>query len=180
MNTKYSVLFYIQQQRQLIMKISIKTFTPAILAVLISAPFSQASAVVDTKLSTLAVKTSIVEVNGVRDIEAGNYQRGIRKSEAALAKATIASLRKPLLDNLCVANIALKNMEQAKSYCNEAVNTGQASAISYNNRAVLHYMNGDYQASAEDLEVANELGAFSNLVKDNMYLVSKQNMLTQN
>lgn len=162
------------------MKISTKSFTPTILALLISAPFGQASAVVDTDLSTLAVKTSIAEVNGVRDIEAGNYQRGIRKSEAALAKASIASLRKPLLDNLCVANIALKNMTQAEHYCDQAVNTGQPSAISYNNRAVFHYMNEDYQASTQDLEVAKELGAFSSLVKTNMYVVSKQNMFTQN
>ncbi len=159
-------------------KTAIKTVSPAVLAMLMIMPVSQASAMDVTAGSQLMVKTSVVEVIGVREIEAGKFAHGIRKSKAALAKNSAISLRKPLLDNLCAANLAISNMEQANQYCNDAVNTGKASVISYNNRAVMHYVMGNFEASLEDLDEASNHGRFQNMVADNFKIVNKQNLLS--
>jgi len=162
------------------MKTAIKSFSPALLAMLMIMPVSQASATDATAGSQLKVKTSVAEVIGVREIESGKFELGIRKSEAALAKTSTSSLRKPLLDNLCVAHLAINNMQQANQYCQAAVNTGKASAISYNNRAVMHHILGNLEASIEDLEAASKLSFFQNMVAGNLKIVSQKNILSMN
>ncbi|MFT4994240.1 MAG: tetratricopeptide (TPR) repeat protein [Paraglaciecola sp.] len=151
-----------------IIKTVSKSFSPALLTMLMIMPVSQASATDATAGSRLMVKTSVAEVIGVREIEAGKFEQGIRKSKAALAKTSVASLRKPLLDNLCVAHLAIKDMEQANQYCQAAINTGKTSAISYNNRAVMYYVLGNIPASLKDLDAASSFGRLQNLVGRNM------------
>jgi tetratricopeptide (TPR) repeat protein len=162
------------------MKTAIKSFSPAVLAMMMMIPVSQASAIDAAAGSRLMVKTSVAEVIGVREIESGELEKGIRKSKAALAKTSTASLRKPFLDNLCVAHLATNDMEQANQYCNAAVNTGKASVISYNNRAVMHYVLGNLAASLEDLDTASELNKFQNMVGNNLMIINKQNLLSKN
>ena len=162
------------------MKTAIKSFSPALLAMLMIMPVSQASATDATAGSQLKVKTSVAEVIGVREIESGKFELGIRKSEAALAKTSTSSLRKPLLDNLCVAHLAINNMQQANQYCQAAVNTGKASAISYNNRAVMHYVLGNLEASLEDLDAASSFRRFQNMVAGNLKFVNQQIVNQQN
>jgi hypothetical protein len=162
------------------MKTAIKSFSPAVLAMLMIMPVSQALAADATAGSQLMVKTSVAEVIGVREIESGKFEQGIRKSKAGLAKTSTASLRKPLLDNLCVAHLAVKDMEQANQYCQAAINTGKASAISYNNRAVMHYVLGNLEASLEDLDAASKFGSFQNMVGRNLRIVNQQNILSKN
>ncbi|MFB1035762.1 MAG: hypothetical protein QMC38_10495 [Sinobacterium sp.] len=161
------------------MKTTIKSFSPAALAILIIMPISQVSAADITIGSQLIVKTSVAEVIGVREIESGKFEQGIRKSKAALAKTSALSLRRPLLDNLCVAHLAINDMEQANQYCQDAVNTGKASVISYNNRAVMHYVLGNVKASLEDLDAAHSQGRFQNMVATNLKIVNQQNILNK-
>ena len=162
------------------MKTAIKSYTPAILAMLMIIPASQASATDASVGSRLMVKTSIAEVIGVREIESGKFEQGIRKSKAVLAKTSVAFLRKPLLDNLCVAHLAIKDMEQANEYCHAAVNTGKVSAISYNNRAVMHYVLDNIEASLQDLDEASRFNRFQNMITNNMKIVNQQNILSKN
>jgi tetratricopeptide (TPR) repeat protein len=162
------------------MKTAIKSFSPAVLAMLMIVPVSQASATDATAGSRLIVKTSVAEVIGVREIESGKFEQGIRKSKAGLTRTSAASLRKPLLDNLCVAHLAIKDMEQAKQYCQAAIDTGKTSAISYNNRAVMHYVLGDFEASLEDLDAASSFGNFQEMVARNLSIVNQQNLLSKN
>ncbi|MFT6085610.1 MAG: hypothetical protein ACJAWT_000824 [Glaciecola sp.] len=162
------------------MKTAIKSISPAVLAMLMIMPLSQASATDGASGSRLMVKTSVAEVIGVREIEAGKFEQGIRKSKAGLAKTSIASLRKPLLDNLCVAYLAIEDMQKANEYCNAAVNTGKASVISYNNRAIMHYVLGNVDASLEDLDSAKTFSNFQNMVGRNQMIVNKQNILSKN
>ena len=75
------------------MKTVIKTFSPAVLAMLMILPASQASAMGATAGSQLIVKTSVAEVIGVREIETGNLELGILKSMSALAKSSTVTLR---------------------------------------------------------------------------------------
>jgi hypothetical protein len=162
------------------MKIAIKSFSPAVLAMLMIMPVSQASATDATAGSRLMVKTSVAEVIGVREIESGDFEQGIRKSKAGLAKTSMATLRKPLLDNLCVAHLAINDMVQANQYCQAAINTGETSAISYNNRAVMHYVLGNIEASLEDLDAASTFGNFQKIVARNLTIVDQQNLLSKN
>lgn len=162
------------------MKIAIKSLSSAVLAILVTIPASQASTIDITAGSRLLVKTSLAEVIGVREIESGKFEQGIRKSKAGLAKTSVSSLRQPLLDNLCVAHLAINDMQQASQFCHAAVNTGKGSAISYNNRAVMHYVSGNLAASLEDLDAASDFGNFQSLVEGNMRLVNKQNTLSKN
>jgi tetratricopeptide (TPR) repeat protein len=162
------------------MKTAIKSVSTAVLAMLIIMPLSQASATNVASGSRLLVKTSVAEVIGVREIEEGKFEQGIRKSKAGLAKTSIASLRKPLLDNLCVAYLAIEDMQQANEYCNAAVNTGKASVISYNNRAIMHYVLGNVDASLEDLDAAKTFSNFQNMVARNQMIVNQQNILSKN
>jgi microcompartment protein CcmL/EutN len=69
-------------------------------------------------------------------------------------------------------------MQQANQYCQAAVNTGKASAISYNNRAVMHYVLGNLEASLEDLDTASSFERFKNMVADNHKIVNQQNKLS--
>lgn len=156
--------------------------SPAVLgiAILLAAPISQASAYEMTTSAHLRLKTSVTEVNGVREIESGNFEKGIRKSIASLSKSSASTLRKPLLDNLCVAHIAINDLNKAQQYCDSAVNTGKPSAISYNNRAVLHYVVGNMQASAEDINVAEELANIKNITKHNGAIINQRSMISKN
>lgn len=159
------------------MKTTIKSFSPVILAALATImPASQVSATNTTLVSQLMVKTSVVDVLGVREIESGSFEKGIRRSKAGLAKTSAGSLRKPLLDNLCVAHLAIKDMEQASQYCHAAINAGKTSAISFNNRAVMHYVLGDVEASLDDLDAASKFGSFQNMVGRNLRIVSQQKL----
>jgi len=162
------------------MKSAIKSLSPAVLAVLMIMPASQVLATNLAAGSQLMVKTSVAEVIGVREIEAGKFEQGIRKSKAALAKTSVAPLRKPLLDNLCVAYLAIEDMQQANQYCNAAVNTGKASVISYNNRAMMHYVLGNLEASLEDLDAASRFSNFQSMVGRNLMIVNQKSMLGKN
>lgn len=162
------------------MKTAVKLFSPAVIGMLMIIPISQASATDTTAGSRLMVKTSLAEVIGVREIESGNFEQGIRKSKAGLTKTSTSSLRKPLLDNLCVAHLAINDMQQAKQYCNAAVNTGNASAISYNNRAVMHYVLGNLEASLEDLDTASHFASFQDMISGNLKIVAQQTILSKN
>jgi tetratricopeptide (TPR) repeat protein len=162
------------------MKAAIKLFTPAALAMLLVMPINQASATDANSSAKLRLKTSVTEVNGVREIETGNFEKGIRKSVASLNKSKAPAIRKPLLDNLCVAHISMNDMQQAQRYCDAAVNTSKPSAISYNNRAVMHFVAGNIQASLEDIDAANDLGNFKSLVRHNGVIINQHSMLSKN
>ncbi|MGB3727478.1 MAG: hypothetical protein WA981_17135 [Glaciecola sp.] len=162
------------------MKSTISALSTLCITVLFSISASDAYATNSIAKTKLSVKTSVVEVNGVREIEAGDYKAGIRKSKASLRKSSAASIRKPLLDNLCAAHIAIDDIQQATQYCNAAVSTGRPSSISYNNRAVMHYIAGNVQASIDDLETAQDLGMFNTVVSNNMLTISQHSMLSKN
>jgi tetratricopeptide (TPR) repeat protein len=162
------------------MKTAIKLLSPAALAMLLVVPINQVSATELASSTKLRLKTSVTEVNGVREIENGNFEKGIRKSLASLNKSSATPLRKSLLDNLCVAHIALNDLQQAEQYCNSAVSLGKPSAISYNNRAVMYFVLGDMQASLEDIDAANELASFKTIVKHNGAIINQQKFLTNN
>ena len=122
--------------------------------------------------TSLQLKTSVEDVNGVREIESGNYNAGIRKTEAALAKTTIDSRRAPLLNNLCVAHVASGNVASAASACDQAVKTANNKAIALNNRAIFKCANGEPAACHQDLKQANDLASHNRLISKNFALIA--------
>jgi hypothetical protein len=52
--------------------------------------------------------------------------------------------------------------------------------ISYNNRAVMHYVMGNFEASLEDLDKASSHGRFQSMVAGNLKIVKQQNTLSKN
>ena len=130
----------------------------------------------------LSMKTSIEDINGVRDVEAGNYQAGIRKLDAVLAKTSVTGNRLPILTNLCVAHVATGNLEQAESYCNQAVQISNktTNTIALNNRAVLRYLQDDPVGAAADLEAAKENARLTQLVNGNLSKLQRVTTLAKN
>ena len=127
----------------------------------------------------MQLKTSTEEVIGVREIEKGNYQDGIRKTQAALNLTTVSSQRAPLVNNLCVAHIALDNLSDAEQFCNESVNSNKAKTIALSNRAVFHFLNGDFEASRNDLMNAAKGTQYQALIVHNQKVLEQQALLAK-
>ncbi|MCU7555355.1 hypothetical protein OCL06_12230 [Alteromonas sp. ASW11-19] len=125
----------------------------------------------------LKLKTSIEDVNGVREIEAGEYVAGIRKTLAALNMSSAPSRRAPLLNNLCVAHIATGNLSTAQQSCNDAVASAAGSAIAYNNRAVYYCLADRADACHADLEKAQQLSKEHRLIRQNLNAVADSDLL---
>lgn len=139
-----------------------------------------ASASQSNSLANLQLKTSVQEVNGVREIEQGEYQRGIAKSQAALEKTTVPGLRAPILNNICVAQIALGETNQAKATCDAAVAAGGKNALAFNNRAILNYIQNDKKACVEDMQRAQALGRYNRIIQKNAEFIEQQDLLAKN
>ncbi len=148
-------------------KNQVRTFAAILLMALITSGGAHAS-------GTLQLKTSIEDVNGVRDIEAGKYPAGIRKLQALLNKTSVAGNRRPLLTNLCVAYIATEQLNEAQRICDEAIHKGtsRASIIALNNRAVLHYLRGNVALAMADLQTAREAERFTHLIAQNSNIIA--------
>ncbi|SET62573.1 tetratricopeptide repeat protein [Thalassotalea agarivorans] len=94
---------------------------------------------------------------GTKKIVAGNYEKGLEEVSNASESNEIA-----IATANCVANIKLNQFEQAKSHCDQAVSLSEATggrsrkdqyvkAVTYSNRAILHYLNNDRVAAIDDL-----------------------------
>ena len=138
------------------------------------------NAFASTDLPSLQLKTSIQEVNGVREIEAGDYQTGIRKTEAYLNKLKVMSVRAPYLNNLCVAYIAQEDFDKAPGVCDESVKANRESAIALNNRAVLHYLQGNMLASRADMTKAVETASQNRVVNHNQQIIGINDLMAKN
>lgn len=138
------------------------------------------NAFASSDLSSLQLKTSIQEVNGVREIEAGDYQTGIRKTEAYLNKLKVMSVRAPYLNNLCVAYIAQEDFDKAPGVCDESVKANRESAIALNNRAVLHYLKGNVVASRADMTKAVETANQNRVIKHNQQIIGTNDLMAKN
>ena len=105
----------------------------------------------------LQLKTSDREVYGTREIESGDYAAGIEKLELALERTVTRRGKAPILNNLCVAYVATRDLESANTYCQMAVDNGYNLDLAYNNRGVMNYSAGNVEASIRDFDLANKL-----------------------
>ena len=99
------------------------------------------------------LRTATTEVKGTRDLEAGKLDKAIRVMEANYGTTPYVE-KGAMLTNLCVAYILKRDLDRATSYCDRAVKRGFNDRAAYNNRGVLHVMQGDYNAAISDFEQA--------------------------
>lgn len=126
------------------------------------------------------LKTSIEDVNGVREIESGNYAKGVKRTQAALAKTTVSARRSPLHNNLCVAYVAMGDLSAAKQHCEAAVETSNESVVALNNRAVMHCLTENHPACIADLTKAQQKSKQQSLVQQNLLVAKQQDLFSKN
>ena len=126
------------------------------------------------------LKTSIKDVNGVREIEQGNYAEGIARTKAALARTTVSVSRLPLVNNLCVAYVAVGDLQNAKPYCDEAVAINANDVYALNNRAVMNCLADNTPACIADLTLANDRKTKQRIVAQNLELAKSRDLLSKN
>jgi tetratricopeptide (TPR) repeat protein len=120
----------------------------------------------------LQLKTDDREVYGTREIESGDYVAGIEKLEVALARTVTRYDRAPILNNLCVAYVATRDLETAATFCQKAVDNGYNLDLAYNNRGVMNYVAGNIQASIQDFDLAAKLGLGYGVATRNLALLA--------
>ena len=95
------------------------------------------------------------DVYGARDIEAGNYARGVERLESRLGGSLQAySSRTPIIIDLCAGYTMLEQFEEATRFCDEAVENGWSAGLALNNRGALHVAKGDYELAIRDFQAA--------------------------
>ena len=99
------------------------------------------------------LRTAAQEVNGTRDLEAGNVDKSIRILKRSY-RSTPYDSKVAVLNNLCVAHALKRDFETAMDYCNQAADRGKGSREAFNNRGVLHAIQGNYTAAVTDFEKA--------------------------
>jgi tetratricopeptide (TPR) repeat protein len=99
------------------------------------------------------LRTAAEEVNGTRDLEAGNLDKSIRVLERSY-RSTPYDSKGAVLTNLCVAHTLKRDFETAMDYCNRAAERGNGSREAFNNRGVLNALLGNYTGAVSDFKKA--------------------------
>jgi hypothetical protein len=109
------------------------------------------------------------DVYGARDIEAGNYEKGVRHLLTRLGdESKAASVRTPVVIDLCAGYTMLKDFDAAMQYCDSAVNSGWSTGLALNNRGALHVAKGDYASAIRDFQAAIESRGADRIARRNL------------
>lgn len=103
----------------------------------------------------LIMGTIASDVSGTNDILDGDYLAGIRKSKRYVDTASNVR-RVAARTNLCVAYTATRQYDDAVKWCDAAIEVNRRAWVTKNNRAVLAYLMGDYDVSAQLLSEARQ------------------------
>ena len=125
----------------------------------------RAPAIVTALLLTLAIGTANADelimgtitsdVPGTDEILDGDYLAGISKSKKYVDAGSNVR-RVAARNNLCVAYTATRQYDDAVKWCDAAIEVGRRGGIVKNNRAVLAYQMGEYEASKAWLDEARD------------------------
>jgi hypothetical protein len=97
-------------------------------------------------------------VRGSDEIAREEYEQAIAQSLVVVERYNFTKSKLAVLTNLCIGYTMTRQFEEATEFCNHAVEIGQYEWITLNNRAVLNYLKRDFQASADDLNLASDTG----------------------
>ena len=127
---------------------------------------------------SLDYRVAFAEVPGIEDIDAGRYDKAIRRLEKRRADPGVAPLEDELA-TLCGTYIISGRWRDAGDVCDRAVEADR-SHIAYNNRGVLRAQMGDIEGALRDfsrLRVPDEaMAAYVEALKrDNVRLIATNN-----
>ena len=120
---------------------------------LVTGVFIAVAGVTTASAESWELRTADDEVIGTKDIEAGRIDKGIRVLENRLSSAKYP-LKSAVLVNLCLAYTVKRDYETAMDYCNKAVSLRANGVDGYNNRGVIHALQGDFAAAISDFRKA--------------------------
>ena len=123
---------------------------------------------------SFAQSTDIIYVNVTNDIKAGGQalrqertEDAIRLLERGLKQKIPEKLRVIGHNDLCIAYRFAGDPEAAKDNCGKAIALNRKYWRAYNNRANIHYDQGNYLAAQADYEAALRLNPKSKLLRQN-------------
>ncbi len=109
------------------------------------------------------------DVYGARDIESGDYAKGVRRLLTRLGDTHRAnSTRTPVVINLCAGYTMLEDFETAMQYCDAAVASGWSTGLALNNRGALHARKGDYENAILDFQAAIDAWGADRMARRNL------------
>jgi Flp pilus assembly protein TadD len=115
------------------------------------------------------LKTHSMDVRGVRDIENGDYERGIARLQSQLGpRPRVPSVEVPILIDLCAGYVMANELEKATRVCDRAANSKWYTGLAYNNRGVLNIAKGRYETAIRDFEMALQTGGPRTVVERNL------------
>ena len=94
---------------------------------------------------------------GSQQLEAGHYQEGVRLTLAGLGQPNSVKDQAAGHSNLCAGYVALKQLEEALSHCNRALELDRTNWRTYNNRAAVFVGMGKYDLALADVNAGLEL-----------------------
>ena len=113
------------------------------------------------------------DIYGTRDIEAGNYAKGVQRLLTQLGDSDsdsrqAASIRTPIVIDLCAGYTMLEDIDAATRYCDEAVASGWSKGLALNNRGALHVRKGDYKNAILDFQASIEARGANRIASRNL------------
>ena len=109
------------------------------------------------------------DVYGAREIEAGEYAKGVEHLLTRLGEKLQAhSIRTPIIIDLCAGYTMLEDFEAATRYCDAAVASGWSTGLALNNRGALYAAQGDYENATRDFQAAIELRGADRIARRNL------------
>lgn len=95
------------------------------------------------------------DVYGARDIESGDYAKGVERLLTRLGNGKPTySVRTPIVIDLCAGYTLLEDFDEATRYCDDAVAAGWYAGLALNNRGALKIAKGDYESAIDDFVAA--------------------------
>ena len=117
----------------------------------------------------IEIRVHAAEVDGARDIEAGNYTQGIERLLARLAKNPVShTVRTPIIIDLCAAYTMAESYSAATTFCDQAVAGGWSTGLALNNRGALNVAKGDYESAIRDFEAAIAASGADRIARENL------------
>jgi hypothetical protein len=154
-------------------------------ALLLASVATSLSAVTQAQPDSPFLLTAYVDAVGGEQLIAGQYDTALVQIRSAMQTDTTADVVNTT--NACVALAVLKQLDQARKACDDAVTAAnrdrlhssgvvsksrldenESVAVAYMNRAVVHSLSNEAVSSAEDLAEAHALAPRSEFVARNI------------
>lgn len=103
--------------------------------------------------------------DGAQALLAGRNEAGVKLTLQGLELAEGKREEEAALSNLCAGYIKLKQLDQAKKYCDMLLQRNQSSWRGYNNRAIIYIQTKQYDKANDDLERGEEINPGSHTLK---------------